>query len=253
MAREIISITGPMFAGKTTELIRLVDRERIAGNKCIIFKHKKDLRYNKGDDLSIITHGSVKYDKCDIKYVSSLDPELLIYISVGAFSVVGIEEGHFFKNIDAFALTLSKSNIKTYITSITSDFRQQPIEHIARLNARARIIYKDAICMECRKADALHTVRISKETELIIIGGSDIYKSVCDGCLGKYRSIFDEITYILVNLHLNIDIPKKEESFKKMWPIIRKQLTSINDAFGGKGIKIGDSIAAIDVYASLIN
>ena len=36
---------GPMFAGKSTELLRRVKRLEIAGKKCLSIKYSKDNRY----------------------------------------------------------------------------------------------------------------------------------------------------------------------------------------------------------------
>ena len=49
---SITLIIGPMFSGKTSELIRLVDRNRIADKICLIIKSVQDNRY----DLDIPYH-----------------------------------------------------------------------------------------------------------------------------------------------------------------------------------------------------
>lgn len=47
-------ITGPMFAGKTEELIRRINRYLICNFRCIVFKYKGDTRYTT-EDL-VISH-----------------------------------------------------------------------------------------------------------------------------------------------------------------------------------------------------
>ena len=46
-------IMGPMFAGKSTELLRRMKRHEIAGNRCLRIKYAGDTRYS---DDSIATH-----------------------------------------------------------------------------------------------------------------------------------------------------------------------------------------------------
>lgn len=46
-------IIGPMFAGKSTELLRRMDRHRFSGKKCLYVKYSEDTRY---DAQAIATH-----------------------------------------------------------------------------------------------------------------------------------------------------------------------------------------------------
>jgi thymidine kinase len=60
---SITLIIGPMFSGKTSELIRLVERKRIAGKKCLIIKNLRDDRYDRTTDdvCHVTTHDSYVY------------------------------------------------------------------------------------------------------------------------------------------------------------------------------------------------
>ena len=43
----MIDITlGPMFAGKSTELLRKIKRYQITGKKCLVIKYSADTRYS---------------------------------------------------------------------------------------------------------------------------------------------------------------------------------------------------------------
>ena len=55
---KIHLILGPMYSGKTTELLRLYRRYYLAGKKCLLIKHKDDTRY---DSEYIVTHDNQKY------------------------------------------------------------------------------------------------------------------------------------------------------------------------------------------------
>lgn len=52
-AGSIELIIGPMFAGKSTELLRKVKRHEISGKRCLYIKYSEDSRYSQD---SIATH-----------------------------------------------------------------------------------------------------------------------------------------------------------------------------------------------------
>ena len=178
---SITLITGPMFSGKTTELIRLIDRERIADRKCLVVKYIDDNRF---DTEQVVTHSQYHYNKCNIISIKDFDQDILNDI-MNKYQAIGIEEGQFFKNIDQVANTLANKGLNVYITAMDGTFKQELFGDIGKLFPLAENIIKlKAICMKCKKNDASFTVRInSKSDELIVIGGSESYISVCRGCL----------------------------------------------------------------------
>jgi thymidine kinase len=73
-------IIGPMFAGKSTELLRTCNRYEIAQKAVLYIKSSKDTRY---DDYSIVTH--------DQKSKISLAREKLLDLKgLEIFDVIGI-------------------------------------------------------------------------------------------------------------------------------------------------------------------
>ncbi len=182
-----INITGPMFSGKTTYLISLIDREIIAGKKTLIVRLDKDERHE-NSDTQIVSHNNYCYDKSEIKKVKLLDRVLYNYIILGNYTAIGIDEGQFFDNVDLFSYKLTEKNIKVFITSLNSDYLQRPFPQISRLNARSHVINLKAICLDCYKDDSIFTVRTSTSQDLIVIGGKSMYRSVCSTCVNKYNS-----------------------------------------------------------------
>lgn len=83
-------IIGPMFAGKSTELLRRVRRNEIAGKKCLYIKYIEDTRY---DATSIATHDNLKRSAVAVRELSELDDDWK------SFDVIGIDEGQFFTDI----------------------------------------------------------------------------------------------------------------------------------------------------------
>lgn len=185
---SITTIVGPMFSGKTTELIRLIDRHRISGKKCIIIKHVIDTRYDTDDSKNkksykIITHSEICYHKCPIIQTETLDEDLKKAL-IESYDVVGIDEGFFFKGICQFSNGLANSGINVIVSTINTSYKQELFKEIGELmSCSEKVIQLSAICMDCKDSDAVFTVRTVDNESDILVGGVDIYKAVCRRCL----------------------------------------------------------------------
>src|SRR6201986_2507080 len=84
-------ITGPMFSGKSEELIRRLKRAKIAKQRVICFKPDIDLRYHK---TAIASHGSQTHDACVVANVDRLRETL--FPQIDQVEVVGVDEAQFF-------------------------------------------------------------------------------------------------------------------------------------------------------------
>ena len=189
---SITLIIGPMFSGKTSELIRLVDRKRIAGKKCLIIKHTTDNRYDNLENIeNIMTHSHISYSKTDIIKLPEITKEFIIdIVTNNKYDVVAIEEGHFFIDINVFCTELANNNIDVIISAIDSSFKQEMFKNIGELIANSEKVVKlSAICMECKLSDAYFNIRTINSDDDILVGGADIYKSVCRKCMNKLKNI----------------------------------------------------------------
>lgn len=85
-------IYGPMFSGKSTELLRRIRRFNIAKKSCAVVKYKFDTRYA---DEEMATH--------DKQLIKAIPATLLvdIYPSLKKYDVVGIDEGQFFSDVNS--------------------------------------------------------------------------------------------------------------------------------------------------------
>jgi thymidine kinase len=178
---SITLIVGPMFAGKTTQLLLFIDREVISDKKCLIIKHLNDVRYSSD---SIVTHSKYAYNKCTIINLAKIDDRVINQIINEKYDVVGIEEGQFFDKIDIYANILANCGIKLYISALDGTFKQTGFENIMNLIPHAENVLKlKAICMKCKNNEASFTIRKTNSDDLIIIGGSEMYMAVCRQCL----------------------------------------------------------------------
>ena len=86
-------IIGPMFAGKSTELLRIINMYKILGKKILIINHNINKRYDQPNS-TIITHDKSKIDDC--LAVTSLNEISDEFINM--HDVIIIEELQFFKD-----------------------------------------------------------------------------------------------------------------------------------------------------------
>ena len=175
---EIQVIYGPMFSGKSTELLRRIRRFRVRNDSCVLLK-TKDNRYIDDDD-KVVTH-----DQHNFLEALSCDYLFEKFEEVKHFDVIGIDEGQFFKDIIPFSEALANSGKIVIVACLDSDFRREPFGSICELIAKAEKITKlSSICHYC-KDDAAFSARITSETAIKVIGGRDKYRPVCRSCYSE--------------------------------------------------------------------
>ena len=167
-------ICGPMFSGKTEELIRRLVRAQIAKKNVFIFKHSTDNRYS--EDY-IVSHNKNK-----IKCHSITSPEQIIEFSK-EIDIVGIDEAQFFNlDITETCNRLANEGKKVIIAGLDRDYKAIPFGPMANLLAHADYITKlNAICMVCGN-EASFSQRLTKEKNQILVGESEKYEARCRDC-----------------------------------------------------------------------
>jgi thymidine kinase len=172
---EIQVIFGPMFSGKSTELLRRIRRFKVRNDSCVLLK-TKDERYINDND-KVVTHDEFNYLEalsCDFLF-EKIDRAL-------GYDVIGIDEGQFFSDIIEFSECMANMGKIVIIACLDSDFRREPFGKICEMIAKAEKVTKlTSICHYC-KEDASFSARISRETAIKVIGGRDKYRPVCRAC-----------------------------------------------------------------------
>lgn len=172
---QIQVILGPMFSGKTTELIRRLKRYQFANHRCLIIKYQRDTRYDKE---SISTH-----DHQTMSAVSCLQLESLLNGSlVDQFSVIGIDEGQFFPDTVDFTEKMANRGKTVIVAALDGSYQRTGFGDILNLIPLSESVIKlTAVCMICFD-EASFTKRIGAEKELEVIGGAEKYMAVCRQC-----------------------------------------------------------------------
>ena len=172
-------ICGSMFSGKTEELIRRLNRARIARQKVEIFKPSVDTRY---DETNVVSH--------DAKAVSSTPVENASQILFYAqdFEVVGIDEAQFFgEELVSVCNELARNGKRVVVAGLDMDYLGNPFGPIPKLMATAEYVTKvHAICIRCGNL-ANYSHRTVKDDNLVVLGETDVYEPLCRQCFLKAR------------------------------------------------------------------
>ena len=168
-------ICGPMFSGKSEELIRRLRRAMIARKRVQVFKPVIDTRYSKDE---IVSHGDLRMRS----EVLDKPGEMLEHIDWRT-EVVGIDEANFMgPDLIGIAGTLADSGKQVIIAGLDTDYMGRPFPPVPELLALAESITKTlAICVRCGNP-AKHTQRLVESNDLIVVGAAGMYEARCRRC-----------------------------------------------------------------------
>lgn len=168
-------IAGSMFSGKSEELIRRLNRARIARQKVQVFKPVIDARYSVEE---IASHSGQKHVSVPVA-----DTAAMVALIEDDTEVVGIDEGQFFDDAIVKAVNeLAASGRRVIIAGLDQDYTGTPFEPMPRLLAIAEFITKiHAICVKCGST-ANFTQRTVESDALVEVGAADKYEARCRRC-----------------------------------------------------------------------
>jgi thymidine kinase len=175
-------ICGPMFSGKSEELIRRLRRAKIAKQQVATFKHALDNRHNLE---CVVSHNGTSLEA----YPIETEEKILEIVTQHQITVIGIDEAQFFS--PSFVLIVCKLlelGCRVIIAGLDRDFRGLPFGSMPILLAIAdRITKLQAICTECG-TDAPLTQRLvnnepaKHDDPIILIGAQESYQARCRQC-----------------------------------------------------------------------
>ena len=171
-------ITGPMFSGKSEELIRRLKRAQIAKRRVACFKPDLDVRYNR---TAIASHSAQTLDAVTIANVEELKAVLLPRLD--EIEVVGVDEAQFLEaSLVKLANELVHLGKRVILAGLDTTFTGEPFPPIPELLAIADEVVKlSAVCMQCG-APAIHTQRLSSSQSLVLVGAAGVYEARCRAC-----------------------------------------------------------------------
>ena len=168
-------VCGPMFSGKSEELIRRLRRAEIARQRVQIFKPGIDQRYSEDH---IVSHSELKIRSDSVKDAAELEAKLDRRVEV-----IGIDEAQFLgEAIVDTVVQLADIGKRIVIAGLDTDYLGRPFHPMPELLAVADEITKTlAICMQCGNP-AKHTQRLVASEDLIVVGAAGTYEARCRRC-----------------------------------------------------------------------
>lgn len=183
-------ICGPMFSGKSEELIRRLRRATIAQQGVVVFKPSID---NRLSTEHIVSHNGSRISAFAIHDTS----EIIEYGMRDDVHVIGFDETQFFDNsIVPVICTLVEAGKRVIVGGLDLDFRGAPFGSMPLLMAIANQVTKlQAICTICGN-DANFTQRLvdgqaaRHDDPIILVGAQEAYQARCRQCyvIDKYPS-----------------------------------------------------------------
>ncbi len=179
-------ISGPMFAGKTEELLRRVKRLEYAKKNIVVFKPLIDNRFAENE---VVSHNKTRTKSVNI----SLAKEIFDYVD-NETEVVAIDEVQFLdEEVVKIVEYLASRGVRVIVSGLDKEFRGEPFSFMPKLLAIAEYVTKlTAICVKCG-SPATRTQRIVNgkpakyNDPIVLIGAEESYEARCRSCHKVYR------------------------------------------------------------------
>ncbi len=181
---RLVLITGPMFSGKTSRLIELLEREILAGRNTLLFKPEIDKRY---DTTFVTTHKGMRLPAIVLN--TDNDGVKKMYELSKNVDVIGIDEAQFWDHdsiLPEVADRIASEDKIVYVAALNKNHTGSPFKTSMGIIARADQVYSlTAVCAKCGE-DATFTQRVMNGKEVfgeqIKIGGTESYEPRCRKC-----------------------------------------------------------------------
>ncbi len=175
-------IAGPMFSGKTEELIRQTKRAAIAKKRVQVFKHKVDTRYGKGK--KVYSHAGISFDSELVGSVRELSRRIH-----PKTEIIAIDEAQWFgKELVPLVEKLLKRGKRVIVAGLALTFDREPFVPMPTLMSIADKVTKlSAICAICGEEAVFHK-RIVKSkidphiADPSLVGRTEAYQARCRRC-----------------------------------------------------------------------
>src|ERR1700676_3013094 len=176
---------GPMFSGKSEELIRRLRRAEIARQRVQIFKPVIDARYAANE---IVSHSGLGIPSDNVSKASEIMDKVQ-----SRTEVIGIDEAQFLGDeVVEVCTKLANLGKRVIVTGLDTDYLGRPFEPMPRLLAVAEEIVKLlAICVRCGNP-AVHTQRLFDSDKLVVVGATGIYEARCRRCFEPNLALAQE-------------------------------------------------------------
>lgn len=185
-------IIGPMYAGKSRELLERLNRGVRAGQECCLVRAWSDDRW--ADELTrkmgiLGTHGGeVLPVSGGVKLVQAATLEEAAASLPEGCNIVAVDEGQFFPDLSRVCVALALQGVLVYVSALNGSYEQVPWQCVSDLLANCDGIVKlHAQCQHCKYRPAHFTRRLPGLPPVpeggFDVAGADRYEAVCRLCL----------------------------------------------------------------------
>ena len=179
-------ITGVMFSGKSSELIRRVERAMIAKQEVLVFKPSIDNRYS---DTKVAAHNGITVEAQIVDDVAGIKNEIDNYEGEEIVDVIAIDEGQFFaEDLIGLVDNLARQGYRVIVAGLDTDFAGRGFKPIPELMARAEYVTKlHAVCVKCanpatRNQRLINGEPASIDDPVVVVGADETYEARCRRC-----------------------------------------------------------------------
>lgn len=197
---RVTVITGPMFSGKSDELIRRLERLDASGEIVRVFVHKEGVHYetiatSHGFEDYILSRTGRRFRGKRVESLKFPDEDTAMFPTP---TVLAVDEAQFFREEEVRDLlenVRSKknrwfANVKHVLfAGLDTDFRNEPFGPMGYLLAIADEVVKLTwVCGECGSLEGTKTQRLNFDgtpalrSEDIIVPGDNRYETRCAAC-----------------------------------------------------------------------
>jgi thymidine kinase len=172
-------VVGPMFSGKSTELLRRMKRMRAAKQSWLLLVPKSDSRYF-GDDEVLGTHDHVSFPARKLADLSEVTPQELASVAA-----VIVDEGQFFPGLAQHVRRWLQLGKNVVVAALNGTSELTPFPEVSLLYPLAtHISLLNAICTGCHINDAPYSKCLRQKQGDVLVGDSDVYRAQCARCFG---------------------------------------------------------------------
>ena len=179
-------ITGVMFSGKSSELIRRVERAMIAKQEVLVFKPSIDNRYS---DTKVAAHNGITVEAQIVDDVAGIKDKIDNYEGEEIVDVIAIDEGQFFaEDLIGLVDNLARQGYRVIVAGLDTDFAGRGFKPIPELMARAEYVTKlHAVCVKCanpatRNQRLINGEPASIDDPVVVVGADETYEARCRRC-----------------------------------------------------------------------
>ncbi|MDK2950623.1 MAG: thymidine kinase [Kosmotogales bacterium] len=187
MSGKLTMFIGPMYSGKTSSLLSMVEVYNLGKKNFKVYKPAADNRYSSDH---IVSHTGQKYPAINVPDVKVLFDDFSKESK--DLTAVFIDEIHFFdEGLVDVVQSIILSGVDVYCSGLDMSFKHRPFETTIKLMGIADEIVKNkAVCNICGEYKAVVTHKINNNDDELEVGGREKYIAVCRDCYVKLNPDF---------------------------------------------------------------